>query len=99
MGKLHLSVETPGCVPVMSSVMVLTFPSGENSCCLKRGVGRKEEGEMNEVTDEMSTCLFKWGQWVRDVVTWNGWSTGFIGEERFQDTQKKVFLGVCMSTP
>lgn len=31
-GKLHLSVGTPGCVPVMSSVMVLTFSSGENPC-------------------------------------------------------------------
>lgn len=31
-GKLHLSVGTPGCVPVMSSVMGLTFPSGESSC-------------------------------------------------------------------
>lgn len=57
-GKLYVSVGTPECVPVMSSVMVLTFPWGESPCREEMEVNGDGEGG---VKWQMKCPDFKWG--------------------------------------
>lgn len=37
---------------------------------------------MDDVTDEMSTCFFKRGQWVSGMVTWSAKNTRVSWGER-----------------